>query len=46
LLISVYNDINPKLLPIAKWSLEAHLIKLIEDGRVVLDGRKYKSLGD
>ena len=46
LLISVYNDVNPKLLPIAKWSLEAHLIKLIEDKRVVLEKGKYRSLED
>ena len=46
LLISVYNDVNPKLLPIAKWSLEAHLIKLIEDERVVLEKGKYRSLED
>ena len=46
LLISVYNDVNPKLLPIAKWSLEAHLIKLIEDERVVLEKGKYRSLKD
>ena len=29
----VYDDIDPVLLPIAKLSLEAHLIKLCEDGK-------------
>jgi hydroxyacylglutathione hydrolase len=29
----VYDDIDPVLLPIAKLSLEAHLINLCEDGK-------------
>jgi glyoxylase-like metal-dependent hydrolase (beta-lactamase superfamily II) len=28
---SVYDDVDPKLHPIAIWSLEAHLYKLLED---------------
>ena len=32
LVISVYDDVDPKLHPIAIWSLEAHLYKLLEDG--------------
>jgi len=30
----VYRDVNKGLYPIAKYSLQAHLIKLINDGRV------------
>ncbi|NBW84268.1 MAG: MBL fold metallo-hydrolase, partial [Proteobacteria bacterium] len=30
--IGVYDDVDPKLHPIAIWSLEAHLHKLLEDG--------------
>jgi hypothetical protein len=32
LVIGVYDDVDPKLHPIAIWSLEAHLHKLLEDG--------------
>ena len=32
LVISVYDDVDPKLHPIAIWSLEAHLYKLLEEG--------------
>ena len=31
LVISVYDDVDPKLHPIAIWSLEAHLYKLLEE---------------
>ena len=37
LVISVYDDVDPKLHPIAIWSLEAHLYKLLEDGIVTYD---------
>ena len=37
LVISVYDDVDPKLHPIAIWSLEAHLYKLLEDGMVTYD---------
>ena len=37
LVISVYDDVDPKLHPIAIWSLEAHLYKLLEDGMVQYD---------
>jgi glyoxylase-like metal-dependent hydrolase (beta-lactamase superfamily II) len=33
LLPEVYDDVRPELLPIARYSLEAHLIKLEEEGR-------------
>ena len=34
LVVSVYDDVDSKLHPIAIWSLEAHLYKLLEDGMV------------
>tara|TARA_B100000287_G_scaffold375468_1_gene375951 strand:+ start:2278 stop:3093 length:816 start_codon:yes stop_codon:yes gene_type:complete len=34
---SVYDDVDSKLHPIAIWSLEAHLHKLIEDGIVTFN---------
>ena len=37
LVTSVYDDVDPKLHPIAIWSLEAHLYKLFEDGVVTFD---------
>jgi glyoxylase-like metal-dependent hydrolase (beta-lactamase superfamily II) len=37
LVSSVYDDVDPKLHPIAIWSLEAHLYKLLEDGMVSYD---------
>jgi len=33
LLARVYDDVRPELLPIARASLEAHLIKLVKEGR-------------
>jgi len=38
LLPRVYDDVRPELLPIARKSLEAHLIKLHREGRAGLDG--------
>ena len=37
LVSSVYDDVDPKLHPIAIWSLEAHLYKLLEDGIVTFN---------
>ena len=37
----VYNDVDATLFPIAKWSLEAHLIKLLNEERVVKEGNKF-----
>ncbi|MCS5553049.1 MAG: MBL fold metallo-hydrolase, partial [SAR324 cluster bacterium] len=34
----VYSDVDAALFPIAKWSLEAHLIKLQNEKRVVKEG--------
>jgi hypothetical protein len=36
----VYDDVDPKLYPIALWSLTAHLEKLEEDGIAVLSEDK------
>jgi glyoxylase-like metal-dependent hydrolase (beta-lactamase superfamily II) len=38
LLPKVYDDVRPELLPIARLSLEAHLIKLVGEGRAARDG--------
>lgn len=37
LVVSVYDDVDPRLHPVAKSSLLAHLLKLERDGRVVRD---------
>ena len=34
---SVYDDVDSKLHPIAVWSLEAHLYKLLDDKMIALD---------
>lgn len=39
LVASVYDDVDPRLHPVAKSSLLAHLLKLEEDGRVMRDSR-------
>ena len=38
----VYADVNSLLFPIAKWSLESHLIKLFEDGVLSREENTYK----
>jgi glyoxylase-like metal-dependent hydrolase (beta-lactamase superfamily II) len=38
----VYADVNSALFPIAKWSLESHLIKLFEDGILSKEENTYK----
>ena len=43
---AVYSDVRPILHPIAKWSLEAHLIKLIDDGVVKKTNNKYFYIED
>jgi hypothetical protein len=35
--VSVYDDVDPRLHPVAKGSLLAHLLKLEQEGRVVRD---------
>ena len=42
----VYSDVDAILHPIAKWSLEAHLIKLINDGVVKRTNDKFIYIGD
>lgn len=37
-----YDDAPVALYPIAKLALEAHLVKLVEDGRVEADGERYR----
>ena len=37
LLTQVYDDVRPDLLPIARYSLEAHLIKLRREGRATVE---------
>ena len=41
LLPKVYDDVNSFLHPIATLSLEAHLIRLIENNQVIFDGQRY-----
>lgn len=36
-----YADVGPELYPIARMSLEAHLVKLERDGRVRRDGERF-----
>lgn len=38
----VYADTPPHVWPLAALSLEAHVVKLIEDGEVVLEGDRYR----
>ncbi len=40
LLPLVYDDVDSRLHPFARYSLLAHLIKLCEDGRVAVSGRE------
>ncbi|HTJ81145.1 MAG TPA: MBL fold metallo-hydrolase, partial [Polyangiaceae bacterium] len=43
LLPLAYEDTNRALWPIAKLSLEAHLVKLVREGRVKTDGERYET---
>lgn len=44
LVVSVYDDVDPRLHPVAKGSLLAHLLKLEEEGRVVRDSPEANAL--
>lgn len=44
LVVSVYDDVDPRLHPVAKGSLLAHLLKLEEDGRVARDSPEENAL--
>jgi len=39
-----YGDTNPQIWPLAKMSLEAHLIKLVREGRASSDGERFTSV--
>mgnify|MGYP001957515466 CR=1 FL=1 len=41
LLPKVYDDVSSLLLPLARFSLEAHLIRLIENNQATFDGQRY-----
>ncbi len=42
LLADVYDDVSKQLHPVAEYSLRAHLIKLVDEGRVVQEGRLWR----
>lgn len=43
LLPRVYDEVRPELLPIAKLTLEAHLIKLAREGHAVRQGDEWRA---
>jgi len=43
LLPRVYDDVRPELLPIARLTLEAHLIKLAREGRSAREGDEWRA---
>ncbi|MGH8706012.1 MAG: MBL fold metallo-hydrolase, partial [Burkholderiales bacterium] len=43
LVVAVYDDVPPRLHPVAARSLAAHLEKLVADGRARLEGGRYAS---
>src|SRR6056297_2815779 len=45
LLAEVYDKVDPKLLPLARYSLRAHLHKLEEEGRAVHDDGRWRRAG-
>ena len=42
----IYSDVDAMLHPVAKWSLESHLIKLIDEGVVTRNNDKFFYIGD
>ena len=42
----IYSDVDAMLHPVAKWSLESHLIKLIDEGVVTRKKDKFFYIGD
>ena len=42
----IYSDVNPMLHPVAKWSLESHLVKLMDEGVVTRKNDKFFYIGD
>lgn len=43
LVARAYDDTPEALWPLALWSLRAHLVKLVDEGRVQRDGERYTS---
>jgi glyoxylase-like metal-dependent hydrolase (beta-lactamase superfamily II) len=43
LLVRVYDDVRPELHPLARQSLEAHLIKLTRDGVCTHEGNSWQA---
>lgn len=41
----VYTDVPRQLWPLAEGSVRAHLSKLVEEGKVGFDGRRYFAVG-
>jgi glyoxylase-like metal-dependent hydrolase (beta-lactamase superfamily II) len=44
LLPLVYDDVSPRIHPVARRSLHAHVLKLKQDGRVVAEGDSWRLL--
>jgi len=42
----IYSDVDAMLHPIAKWSLESHLVKLMDEGVVTRKNDKFFYIGD
>ena len=42
----IYSDVDSMLHPVAKWSLESHLIKLIDEGVVTRKNDKFFYIGN
>ena len=42
----IYADVDSMLHPVAKWSLESHLIKLMDEGVVARKNDKFSYIGD
>ena len=42
----IYSDVNPMLHPVAKWSLESHLVKLMDEGVVTRKNDTFFYIGD
>ena len=42
----IYADVDPVLHPVAKWSLESHLVKLMDEGVVTRKNDKFFYIGD
>ena len=42
----IYSDVDAMLHPVAKWSLESHLVKLMDEGVVARKNDKFFYIGD